>query len=84
MDGAGRQRGRDTCGTITHHSSDRGQPKLSSTNAINQQRTKRGSTQVVDLEDTVEDELLIGVLDSNTVENQVEVVRDKTVTRPGC
>ena len=41
-----------------------------------------GSTVVVDLEDTVDEQLLSLTSDSDTVENFGEVVRDDTVTRP--
>ena len=64
------------------HTGGRDEEECSSTGLVDDQSTNNGGSVVVDLQDTVDEELLALTGDSDTVEDLGEVVRDETVTGP--
>jgi len=66
----------------SEHTTGRDQKKSAATDLVNEEALTNGDDGVTDLEDTVDDELSVGVGDTDLVEDNVDVVRDETVTRP--
>lgn len=64
------------------HTSGGDDEERTTTGTFNVHRSGNGNDKVVDGEDTVDEGLIVGVGDTDTVEHLGEVVRDKTVSRP--
>lgn len=69
-------------GVRDEHAGGGDDPEWATAGTFNVHRGGDGNDEVVDGEDTVDEGLVGGVGDSNTVEHLEEVVRDKTVSRP--
>ena len=64
------------------HTAGGDQEKSAATDLVNEEALTDGDDGVTDLEDTVDDELSVGVGNTDLVEDDVDVVGNETVTRP--